>query len=115
MQPTSGAAIDRFDSKSSETSFKDLQRLRQACRIAFERYFDIASHGSGELLRLGAAAGDPVARINVRLLQRKERKAYDAYVVAKANLMEYLFGHEEESVLRSVTAEATGTLIENHR
>lgn len=73
-----------------QADFKQLQRLRQACRLAFERFVDIASHGSGELIRLSPANINQVSRLNVALLQQKEQKAYEAYLRARTNLMEFV-------------------------
>ena len=76
----------------AQTDFKTLQRLRQACRVAFERYVDLASHGSGQLARLSPASVDQVARINVALLQQKEQKAHEAYLKARGALQDFVLG-----------------------
>jgi len=79
--------------EAPQTDFKTLQRLRQACRIALERYVDLASHGSGQLARLSPSAVDQVARINVALLQQKEQRAYEAYLKARTNLQDFVMGN----------------------
>lgn len=84
-------------SEIPQTDFKTLQRLRQACRVAFERYVDMASYCSGQLARLSPATVDRVARINVALLQQREQKAYEAYLKARATLLEFVMGAENES------------------
>ena len=79
-------------SEIPQADFKTLQRLRQACRVAFERYVDMASYGSGQLARLSPATVDRVARINLALLQQREQKAYEAYLKARAALLEFVMG-----------------------
>lgn len=74
-----------------ESDSKTLQRLRQSTRLAFERYVDIASHCSGRLAQLNPADTDRFGRVNVALLEQREARAYEAYVKAKAALMQHLF------------------------
>ena len=69
-----------------------LQRLRQACRRALERYVDAASNSSGQLILLNPRAIDPLTRTNLARLQQTEEQAYEAYLGARAALLEFLFG-----------------------
>jgi hypothetical protein len=73
-----------------ENDFKTLQRLRQACRTALERYVDVASHSSGQLARLTPGSVDKLGRINLALLRQKESKAHQAYMDARAALLEFV-------------------------
>ena len=70
---------------------KVLQRLRQGYRVSFERYVDLASRGVANLC-LNTAPCDPLGRLNIGLLHRKENKAHDAYLKARSELVEYIFG-----------------------
>jgi hypothetical protein len=80
-----------------EPDFRVLQRLRQACRVALERYVDIASNSSGHLARLTPGSIDKLGRVNLDLLVRKEEKAHDAYLNARATLLDYLLQADESS------------------
>lgn len=80
------------ESRPQPGDFKDLQRLRQACRVAFERYVDTISEGSGELVRVRPGSVDQLARVNLAILERREQVALDNYTRAKANLMKFLTG-----------------------
>lgn len=73
-----------------ESSFKALQRLRRACRIALEHYVDIASLSSGELARLNPGAIDQLSRTNLALLRQKEQRAHEAYLDARERLLEFV-------------------------
>lgn len=70
---------------------KVLQRLRQSCRVSFERYVDLASRSLAQLC-LNSASCDPLERLNQGLLHRKENKAHDAYLKARSELVAYVFG-----------------------
>jgi hypothetical protein len=71
---------------------RTLQRLRQACRIALERYVDVASLNSGNLLRLTPHSVDNLGRANLALLKRREEKAHQAYLEARDALLNYVCG-----------------------
>src|SRR5579862_8149833 len=79
------------DATRLQPDFKTLQRLRQSCRITLERYVDLASHSSGHLARLTPGSIDQFGRANLALLQQKEAKAHEAYLKAKAALLQYVF------------------------
>lgn len=81
----------------AEPDFKVLQRLRQACRVALERYADVAGNSSGHLARLVPGSIDKLGRVNVELLVRKEEKAHGAYLNARAALLDYLLQADEAS------------------
>ena len=70
---------------------KVLQRLRRGYRVSFERYVDLASRGVAQLC-INSASCDPLGRLNLGLLHRKENKAHDAYLKARSELVEYIFG-----------------------
>lgn len=73
-----------------ESDYKILQRLRQSCRMALERYVDIASHSSGQLACMTPGAVDQVGRANLALLRQKEQRAHEAYLEARSALLEYV-------------------------
>jgi|SRR5579863_1918204 hypothetical protein len=73
---------------------KTLQRLRQSCRIALERYIDVASLNSGHLSRIAPLSLDDLSRTNLTILRRKEDKAHQVYLDARDALLEYLFGSD---------------------
>jgi hypothetical protein len=76
---------------------KELQRLRQACRLALERYVDLASDENGRLVRLRPESISELDRLNIMRLSRKESAAREAYSKAKAALVAYL----EDTVVAS--------------
>jgi hypothetical protein len=69
---------------------KALLRLRQACRIALERYVDVASLNSGNLSRLTPLSVDDLGRANLALLKRKEERAHQVYLDARDALLKYV-------------------------
>jgi hypothetical protein len=69
---------------------KALQRLRQSCRVALERYIDVASLNSGNLSRVTPLSLDDLGRANLALLKRKEEKAHEAYLAARDALQKYV-------------------------
>lgn len=69
---------------------KELHRLRQACRLALERYLDLASHGTGRLVNFTPESISGLDRLNVLLLSQKEKAARETYDRAKAALLSYL-------------------------
>ncbi len=74
---------------------KTLQRLRQACRVALERYVDVASLCSGHLSRLTPLSLDDLGRANLALLKRKEDHAHQMYLNARDALSKYVLGQSE--------------------
>jgi len=81
-----------------EPDSKLLQRLRHTCRIALEKYVDLASHSSGELTRLAPGSIDRLSRSRLALLQTKEDQAHEAYLKARANLLKYVLGETDPTV-----------------
>jgi hypothetical protein len=73
---------------------KELLRLRRGCRLALESYVDVASHGSGELGRLTPGHVDQLNRIKLPLLRQKEERAHEAYLDARAKLLEFVLAPE---------------------
>lgn len=71
---------------------KELQRLRQSCRLALERYLDLASHESGKLTTFTPESISNLDRVNLLLLSQKEKAAHQSYHRAKAALLSYLEG-----------------------
>ncbi len=71
---------------------KTLQRLRQSCRIALERYIDVASLNTGNRASLTPLSLDDLGRANVALLKRKEDKAHEAYLAARNALEKHVLG-----------------------
>lgn len=69
---------------------KELQRLRQTCRLALERYMDVASDATGRLTSLRPEALSPIDSVNIARLARKEAAAHEAYEKAKQSLVAYL-------------------------
>lgn len=69
---------------------KELHRLRQSCRLALERYLDLANYGTGRLLTFTPESISGLDRMNVLLLSQKEKAARETYERAKAALMSYL-------------------------
>lgn len=69
---------------------KTLQRLRLSCRVALERYIDVASLNSGHLSRVTPLSLDDLGRANLALLKRKEEKAHQAYLAARDALHKYV-------------------------
>lgn len=88
-----------------EPDSKLLQRLRHACRIALDRYVDLASHSSGELSRLTPGSIDKLSRLNLALLQAKEDQALEAYLQARTALLKCVLG---ETVSATIVSEAAG-------
>ena len=75
---------------SLRTTDKELQRLRQSCRLALERYLDLASRESGRLTSLTPKSISQIDRANLLLLSQKEEAAHRTYRAAKAALRGYL-------------------------
>ncbi len=71
---------------------KELQRLRQSCRLALERYLDLASHENGRLTTFTPESISSLDRVNLLLLSQKEKAAHQNYHRAKAALLTYLEG-----------------------
>jgi hypothetical protein len=91
MHPIEDAPPQTFSVNRSD--FKELQRLRNSCRLALERYVDVASEASGQIIRLSpAAVDDPLTLLRVNLLRQKEQKALGAYESAKGKLLEFVLG-----------------------
>jgi hypothetical protein len=77
------------------SDYKILQRLRQSCRVSFERYVDVASQTAGHLATLTPGSFDPLKRANLVLLKQKEDRAHEVYLKASAALFNYILGEDE--------------------
>lgn len=74
----------------SESDLQVLQRLRQSCRRALERYVDAASHSSGQLMRVSSGGVDQLGRINLARLRQTEQQAHESYLEAREALLEFV-------------------------
>ena len=81
-----------------ESDDKLLSRLRRSCRTSFEQYMDAAGKSAGQLARVSGETFDPLSRVNLSLLCRKEDKALETYLRARAALLEHLFESHTASV-----------------
>ena len=80
--------------KGVASDYKTLERLRQSCRVSLERYTDVAGQSTGHLVTVPPGSFDPLRRANLALLKQREEKAHEAYVKARAALMDFLLGEE---------------------
>jgi hypothetical protein len=103
--PTTQAVASAAGAPRVESDFKVLQRLRQSCRTALERYVDVASHCSGQLARLTPGSVDRLGRMNLMLLQKKESKAHQAYLDARTALLEFVLEEGDLDATRAPAVE----------
>jgi hypothetical protein len=87
--------VHAANNRRLEPDFRELQRLRQSCRVTFERYVDVASHASGQLLRLTPGSFMDLNRANLALLRQKEDRAHESYLKARAALLSYVLEEDE--------------------
>jgi hypothetical protein len=75
---------------SLEPRITELSRLRQAYRLALERYIDVSSASSGRLLRLTPESISELDKANLQVTGRREAAAHETYLAAKTALLDYL-------------------------
>jgi hypothetical protein len=76
--------------RTSLSESRELLRLRQAHRLALERFVDVASATCGRMARLTPETISEIDRANLLVGTRKETLAHENYLAAKAALLEYL-------------------------
>ncbi len=90
VHDTIGSICPQVTERTVSPDHRILQRLRQACRVALERYVDVASLNSGNLSRLTPLSLDHLGRANQALLKRKEERAHQVYLDARDALLKYV-------------------------
>jgi hypothetical protein len=71
---------------------KHLVRLRNAQRLTYERYLEIAERIHARLATLTPESASDLDRVNLETAKRLEAAAHAAYAKARAELIGYLFG-----------------------
>jgi len=101
----------RSTSRMGTPDYKTLQRLRTSCRLTLERYIDIAGQSSGHLASLTPGAFDPLRRANHALLKQKEDRAHEAYLKARAALLDYLSVEDESAEAQADAPHSMASVI----
>jgi hypothetical protein len=96
-QATFGRVAPQVKQRTIEGDHKDLQHLRQSCRVTLERYVDVASLLSSHLSRLSPLSLDDLGRANLAVLKQKEDRSHQVYLNARDALLKHVLGRSERS------------------